>query len=116
MKKDGRKLDRKAQEAIRLIAVQRAREGESVSAVIVSYGMNRTTIHKWLKQANGRGAGMRRLQARKATGRPRTLTVRQERRVFRWINGNNPMQYGLDFGLWTRQIVRDLVQRDLATG
>jgi transposase len=112
MKKDGRKLDRKAQEAIRLMAVQRVREGESPSAVIASYGMNRTTIHKWLKQANGKGAGIRRLQARKATGRPRTLTARQERQVFRWINGNNPMQYGLDFGLWTRQIVRELVRRE----
>jgi transposase len=112
MKKDGRKLDRKAQEAIRLMAVQRVREGESPSAVIASYGMNRTTIHKWLKQASGKGAGIRNLQARKATGRPRTLTARQERQVFRWINGNNPMQYGLDFGLWTRQIVRDLVQRE----
>ncbi|WP_442946095.1 IS630 family transposase, partial [Noviherbaspirillum sp. Root189] len=104
MKKDGRKLD--------LMAVQRVREGESASTVIASYGMNRTTIHKWLKQANGKGAGMRRLQARKATGRPRTLTGRQERQVFRWINGNNPLQYGLDFGLWTRQIVRDLVERE----
>jgi transposase len=112
MKKDGRKLDRKAQEAIRLMAVQRVREGESPSAVIASYGMSRTTIHKWLKRAQGKGAGLRKLQARKATGRPRTLTARQEQQVFRWINGNNPMQYGLDFGLWTRQIVRDLVQRE----
>jgi transposase len=112
MKQDGRKLDRKAQEAIRLMAVQRVREGESPRAVIASYGMNRTPIHKWLQQANGQGTGMRRLQARQATGRPRTLTARQEQQVFRWINGNNPLQYGLDLGLGTRQIVRDLVQRE----
>jgi transposase len=29
--------------------------------------------------------------------------------VFRWINGKNPRQYGFDFGLWTRQIVRELI-------
>jgi hypothetical protein len=29
--------------------------------------------------------------------------------VFRWINGKNPMPYGFDFGLWTRQIVRALI-------
>lgn len=40
---------------------------------------------------------------------------RQERQVFGWINGNNPMQYGLDFGLWTRQIVRELVQREFSS-
>ena len=29
--------------------------------------------------------------------------------MFRWINGKNPRQYGFDFGLWTRQIVRELI-------
>jgi hypothetical protein len=29
--------------------------------------------------------------------------------VFRWINGKNPLQYGFDFGLWTRQIARELI-------
>jgi transposase len=62
-----------------------------------------------LKAANGRGKGIKALAARKGTGRPRKLTPAQERQVFRWINGKNPMQYGLDFGLWTRQIVRELV-------
>ncbi len=109
MKKDGRRLDRKAQEAIRLMAVERVRGGESPSAVIGSYGMNRTTIHKWLNRAKGRGAGLHKLKARKGTGRPRSLTDKQEQRVFRWINGKNPMQYGFDSGLWTRRIVSQLV-------
>jgi hypothetical protein len=38
-----------------------------------------------------------------------TATDAQERRVFRWVNGKNPRQYGFDFGLWTRQIVRELI-------
>jgi hypothetical protein len=25
-----------------------------------------------------------------------------EQQVFRWINGRDPRQYGLDFGLWRR--------------
>jgi len=74
MKKDGRKLDRKAQEAIRLMAVERVREGEAPSDVIASYGMNRTTIHKWLNRTKGKGAGLRKLKAKKGTGRPRSLT------------------------------------------
>jgi transposase len=52
---------------------------------------------------------VRALASRPAPGRPRSLTPAQERQVFRWINGRNPRQYGFDFGLWTRQIVRDLV-------
>ena len=31
-------------------------------------------------------------------GRPRALTAGQERRVFRWIDGKNPMRYDFDFG------------------
>lgn len=110
MKRDGRRLDRKAQEAIRLLAVERVREGERPSQVIASVGMHRTTIHKWLVRAKGRGAGLRKLKARKAPGRPRSLTASQEQQVFRWVNGKNPLQYGFDFGLWTRQIVRALVE------
>ena len=91
------------------MAVERVREGQAPGAVIASYGFCRTTIYKWLRQASSRGRGINALAARKGTGRPRKLTPVQERQVFRWINGKNPMQYGFDFGLWTRQIVRELV-------
>lgn len=109
MHRDGRTLDHTTLETIRTMAVERVREGETPSAVIASYGFCRTTIYKWLARASGRGKGLKALAARKGTGRPRTLTPAQERQVFRWINGKNPMQYGFDFGLWTRQIVRELV-------
>ena len=92
------------------MAVERVREGERPSAVIASYGFHRCVIYRWLKAANGRGRGIKALSARKATGRPRKLTPTQEQQVFRWINGKNPMQYGFDFGLWTRQIVRELIE------
>ena len=91
------------------MAVERVREGQAPGAVIASYGFCRTTIYKWLGHASSRGRGINALAARKGTGRPRKLTPVQARQVFRWINGKNPMQYGFDFGLWTRQIVRELV-------
>jgi hypothetical protein len=65
MKIDGRQLDRIAQEAILLMAVERVREGGSPSDVIASYAMNRTTIHKWLACANSKGARLRKLKANK---------------------------------------------------
>ena len=112
MKRDGRTLDHATLETIRTMAVARVRDGERPSAVIASYGFHRCTIYGWLKAVRGRGKGLKAVAARPATGRPRTLTAAQERQVFRWINGKNPRQYGFDFGLWTRQIVRALlVQR-----
>ena len=111
MKRDGRKLDHATLENIRLMAVERVREGEAASAVIASYGFSRTSIYKWLRAAAKPGVGLRALQARPALGRPRRLTLRQEQQIFRWINGRDPRQYGLDFGLWTRSVVADLITR-----
>lgn len=110
MKQDGRRLDHKTLEEIRRMAVQRVREGEAPPAVVASYGFHRTSIYRWLKAAAGRGHGLRALRARRGTGRPRTLTRAQERQVFRWVNGRDPRQYGLDFGLWTRQVVAELIE------
>lgn len=111
MKRDGRTLDRQTLEAIRLMAVERVREGELASEVIAAYGFNRTTIYKWLNAALRPGLGIKALRSMKASGRPRSLTPKQEAQVFRWINGRDPRQYGLDFGLWTRSVVAELIEK-----
>jgi len=46
MKRDGRTLDHATLETIRLMAIDRVREGESPATVIASYGFHRTTIYK----------------------------------------------------------------------
>src|SRR6201984_3451362 len=111
MKRDGRSFDHRTLEAIRLMAVERVRDGEQAATVIASYGFSRTTIYKWLAAAAAPGVGVKGLLSRPATGRPRTLSPRQEQQVFRWINGCDPRQYGLDFGLWTRSVVASLIER-----
>jgi transposase len=116
MKQDGRKLDHRTLEVIRKMAVQRVREGEKPSQVIASYGFSRPVIYRWLKAAKGRGKGLRALASRQGTGRPRKLTAKQERQVFRWINGKNPRQYQLEGVLWSRAIVRALIQREFGVG
>jgi transposase len=111
MKRDGRKMDHRTLEEIRKMAVERVRDGEKPGVVMASYGFHRSVIYRWLKMAAGRGKGLKALSSRRGTGRPRKLTAEQERQVFRWVNGKNPMQYGFDFGLWTRQIVRELIEK-----
>ena len=111
MKRDGRTLDHQTLEAIRLMAVERVREGEAASEVIAAYGFNRTTIYKWIQAALQPGVGIKALRSTPATGRPRSLTPAQEKQVFRWINGRDPRQYGLDFGLWTRRVVAELIEK-----
>lgn len=112
MKRDGRSFDHKTLEEIRLMAVERVREGKPASRVVETYGFNRTTIYKWLNAAMRRGIGIKALRSTKATGRPRSLTLAQERQVFRWVNGRDPrQQYGLEFGLWTRAVVAELIEQ-----
>ena len=93
------------------MAVERVRSGERASSVIASYGFCRTTIYKWIDAASQPGIGLTALHAKPATGRPRSLTPRQEQRVLHWINGKDPRQYGLDFGLWTRSVAANLIER-----
>ena len=109
MKRDGRTLSHETLEEMRLLAVDRMAEGESPAEVSASFGLNRTWAYKVRAKARGRGKGKRAVRSTRGTGRPPKLTPAQARQVFTWINGKNPMQYGFDFGLWTRQIVGELI-------
>src|ERR1019366_10108114 len=111
MQRDGRQLDHGMLEEIRRMAVQRVREGENPAEVIAGYGFHRTSIYRWLKASSGLGHGLKALRSTRGTGRPRSLTPAQERQVFRWLNGHDPRQYGLDVGLWTRAMVALLIRR-----
>ena len=82
MKRDGRTLDHKTLEEIRLMAVQRVWEGERPSVVIASYGFARPVIYRWLREARGKGRGLRALRSRKGTGRPRRLAPKQSNKFF----------------------------------
>ena len=108
-KQDGRKLDHKSLETLRIIAVRLVLErGEKPSAVMRSLGMHRTAIYPWLQKHRKKGeAG---LLMRKASGPKRKLDDRQRQQVRRWIVGKDPRQYGFDFGLWTRKIVGKLIE------
>ncbi|EQD56756.1 ISXoo2 transposase, partial [mine drainage metagenome] len=95
-------LSHEAWEAMRFKAVDRMAEGEPPAGVSASFGLHRTWAYKVRARARGRGKGKRAVQSTRGTGCPRSLTAAQERQIFRWVNGQNPRQYGFDFGLWTR--------------
>jgi transposase len=110
MKIDGRTLDHKTLEHLRITAVRRVIEGgEAPSDVMQSMGLCRTSIYRWLRE-HAR-AGMEALVEKVASGRKPKLTEKQRQRVKRWIVGKDPRQYGFDYGLWTRRIVQSLIQQ-----
>lgn len=108
MKKDGRSLDHVTLEYIRKTALERIDAGESVSAVMQGFNMCRTTAYKWLDARDVGGPDA--LNASIHPGPPCKLTDAQKQQVRKWICGKDPRQFGIDFGLWTRNIVQTLIR------
>ena len=106
---DGRTLNHKALEHIRILAVKRVIEDkEAPSEVMKSLGLCRTTIYPWLRKYEDKG--MEALVEQIAQGPEPKLTEKQRQQVKRWILGKDPRQYGFDFGLWSRRIVQALIE------
>ncbi len=72
MKRDGRTFDHQTLEAIRLMAIERVREGERPADVIASYGFNRTTIYKWINAALKPGVGINALRSTRPLAGPQS--------------------------------------------
>jgi len=108
MKYDARKLSTKEQALIRRLAVQRVFDGERPCDITEAYGLSAKVIFKWIKKA--KETGLDSLSPMFRSGRSRTLTDKEEKEVRNWVIGNDPRQYGFDFGLWTRKIVADLIE------
>src|SRR5436309_4297788 len=107
---DGRTLDHKALEHVRMIAVKRVVEdGEAPSEVMKSLGLCRTSIYPWLRKFEDKG--WEALAEKIAQGPEPKLNEKQRQQVRRWILGKDPRQYGLDYGLWTRRIVQTLIAK-----
>jgi transposase len=107
---DGRKLDHKTLEALRIRAVQRVMEGESPEVVIKALGMSRARIYEWL--ALHREGGFEALKAKPIPGRPSKLNGQQIRELYTWITTFTPDQLKFGFALWTRARVRELIRRE----
>lgn len=115
MKVDGRTLDHKTLEHLRITAVRRVVEdGEAAGEVMRSMGLCRTSIYPWLRRYQDDGWAA--LAEKIAQGREPKLTDQQQQQVKRWIVGKDPRQYGFDYGLWTRRIVQSLIERKFGIG
>src|SRR5258708_8255093 len=109
---DGRTLDHKALEHMRMLAVKRmVEDGEAPSEVIKSLGLCRTSIYRWLRRYEDQG--WEALVEKIAEGPEPKLTEKHRQLVKRWILGKDPRQYGFDFGLWSRKRVADLIEQKL---
>src|SRR6266511_1368712 len=107
---DGRKLDHKTLEQLRIRAVRQIEQGVHPEQIAQALGMTRAAVYSWL--AKYREGGLDALKARPVPGRPPKLSGAQLRRLYALIVGNDPRQLQFAFALWTRDMVRDVIRRE----
>jgi transposase len=109
---DGRKLDHKTLEQLRIRAVRRIEQGAHPEDIAQALGMTRAAVYSWL--AKYRQGGLEALRAKPVPGRPPTLSGAQLARLYHLVVGNDPRQLQFAFALWTRAMVRELIRREFA--
>jgi transposase len=107
---DGRKLDHKTLEQLRLRAVGQIQQGAHPDEVAAGLGMTRAAVYGWL--AKYREGGLEALKARPVPGRPPKLSGSQLQRLYGLVVGNDPRQLRFAFALWSRAMVRELIGRE----
>jgi transposase len=107
---DGRKLDHKTLEALRIRAVGQVEEGTHPEDVAAALGLHRKTVYDWL--AKYREGGKDALRARPVPGRPPKLRGPQLARLYALIAGQDPRQLQFEFALWTLEMIREVIRRE----
>src|ERR1044072_9355582 len=109
---DGRKLDHRTLEQLRLRAIRQIEQGAHPEDVAAGLGMTRAAVYGWL--AKYREGGLEALKARPVPGRPPTLSGAQLQRVYTLVVGNEHRQLQFALALWTLAMVRELIRREFA--
>jgi transposase len=83
---------------VRVRAVEAVRKGMAVSQTATTFGVDRTTLHRWLARHDRHGAAG--LQRRPVSGRPRKLCGITPERIRRIVLAP-ATQFGFETDLWT---------------
>lgn len=109
-KQDARSLPAGAQEDLRRRVVKAVQDGLSQSEAARVFAVARGTVNRWMRLVEQ--GGRRALKAQRR-GRPRRsrLAPHQAATAVRMILSGCPDQLSLPFALWTREAVRQLLER-----
>lgn len=111
MDNDCRRLSPEQQEEIRRRAVNMVHNGTPPSEVADLLKVAPRSIFHWL--ARYRSGGWHGLRTGSRSGRPSKLDEADIKYIYDTITEGNPRQLGFPFALWTLQMVRKLILRDL---
>jgi transposase len=112
---DGRKLSIDAQEERRKTIVRMKKRGHTLQQIQDAVGLSKTAVCKALNMyAEGGWSALRGGMRGRRKGENRSLTPKQEKLIRRKIVDRRPEQLKLDFALWTREAVRQLILQECA--
>jgi transposase len=103
-----KRIPRRSLEDTRRLAVHAIEEGMHPNEAAGVFDVGRSTVYKWVKEFRENGAAS--FAVKKATGRPRRLSDNQMAQLRSLIIGREPRQLQLDFALWTRKLVREVIR------
>lgn len=110
---DARKLPDAALEEKRRQAVQLRQRGMTRAEIGVIVGVHADTVGRWLKQYLAQGtAGLEAKVRGGREGERRHLTPQQEAEVQRLLIDKRPDQFKLNYALWTRSAVQQLIKQE----
>lgn len=111
---DLRKISEQEKLGIRKSAIRLVKSGMAKNAVCEKLGLRPNTLTDWWKKYKESGErGLHSAKPGVKFGSKKLLTPENERKIQKMIVDKMPDQLKLDFALWTRKAVKELVEREL---
>lgn len=113
-KEDARKQSREVLQERRKQVIRLHRKGVGVMQIVEQTGLSWSGVNTALRLFEQGGAAALKPHARgKKPGSGRSLSTEQERVIRMTIIDKRPEQIKMEFALWSRPAVRELIERDL---
>ena len=111
-KDDFRTLDDAIISTYRKKAIGLIKKGVKKGEIAILFGVNKNTISNWWKNylQNGSSGFKSKKKGVKSEDK-KLLKIEQEKAIQKMIIDKMPDQLKLDYGLWTRKAVKELVER-----
>lgn len=110
-KEDFRTIDDTIRSSYRKKALALIKKGVKKGDIAILFGVNKNTVSNWCKQYNATGSFKSKKKGVKSEDK-KLLSNAQEKSIQLMIVDKMPDQLKLDYALWTRKAVKELVERE----
>ena len=110
-KEDFRTIDDTVRSSYRKKGIALINKGMKKGEVAILFGVNKNTVSNWVKHYNETGGFKSKKKGVKSEDK-KLLSSSQEKEIQLMIIDKMPDQLKLDYGLWTRKAVKELVERE----